>query len=74
LETYCHEQRVNERRVWEAIRRQLWLYDSNSHQKLPGYVQDIIRWIKKWILRVEERVLPSILRDWLWISRKTSIK
>ena len=69
LETYCHEQKVKEKIVWEAVRRQLWLYDRSSHQKLPGLAQDSIRWIKKWILRVEERVLPSILRDWLWIRK-----
>ena len=66
LETYCHEKRVQDKRVWEVVRRQLWLYDSSSHQTLPGLAQDSIRWIKKWILRLEERVLPSILRDWLW--------
>lgn len=69
LEKYCHEQRVKDKRVWEAVRRQLWLYASSSHQKLPGLAQDTIRWIKKWMLRVEERVLPSILRDWLWIRK-----
>jgi glycosyltransferase involved in cell wall biosynthesis len=69
LETYCHEKRVQDKRVSEAVRRQLWLYDSSSHEKLPGLAQDSIRWIKKWILRVEERVLPSILRDWLWIRK-----
>ena len=69
LETYCYEKGVQDKRVWEAVRRQLWLYDSNSHQKLSGFAQDSIRRIKKWILRVEERVLPSILRDWLWIRK-----
>ncbi len=69
LETYCHEKGVQDKRVWEAVRRQLWLYDSNSHQKLSGFAQDSIRRIKKWILRVEERVLPSILREWLWIRK-----
>jgi glycosyltransferase involved in cell wall biosynthesis len=69
LETYCHEQRVHDQRVWEALRRQLWLYDNSSHQKLPGLAQDSIRWIKKWILRVEEQVLPSSLRGWLWIRK-----
>ena len=67
LETYCREKQVQDKMVWEAVRRQLWLYDTSSHQKLPGLVHDSIRRIKKWILRVEERVLPSALRDWLGI-------
>lgn len=69
LETYCHENRVQDKRVFRAVRRQLWLYDSSFQQQLPGLAQDRIRWIKKWILRLEEWVLPSILRDWLWIRK-----
>jgi glycosyltransferase involved in cell wall biosynthesis len=67
LETYCHEKRVKDKRVWQAVRRQLWLYDNRSHYKLPRSVQNSVRWVKKWILRVEEQVLPTSLRDWLWI-------
>lgn len=69
LETHCHEKRVQDKSVWEAVRRQLWLYDSISHKQLPGFAQDTIRWIKKWILRAEEQVLPSSLRDRLWIRK-----
>jgi len=69
LEIYCHEIDLRDKRVWKAVRRQLWLYNSSSHQLLPMLAQDTIRWIKKWILKVEERVLPSILRDWLWMRQ-----
>jgi glycosyltransferase involved in cell wall biosynthesis len=69
LEIYCRERDVRDKRVWKAVRRQLWLYKSSSHQLLPMLAQDSIRWIKKWILKVEEQVLPSILRDWLWIRQ-----
>jgi glycosyltransferase involved in cell wall biosynthesis len=69
LETYCHDNRIQDKRVREAVRRQLWLYQSTSHQQIPGLAQDCIRWIKKWMLRVEERVLPSSWRDWLWIRK-----
>jgi glycosyltransferase involved in cell wall biosynthesis len=69
LETYCHEKRVGDQRVWEALRRQLWLYNSSDRLNLPEFVQNRIRWIKKWILRVEKRVLPSILRERLWMRK-----
>jgi glycosyltransferase involved in cell wall biosynthesis len=69
LEVYCREQQVEDKRVWEVVSRQLWLYNSPSQQRFP-LVQDGIRWIKKWILRVEEWVLPSVLRDWLWIRKR----
>jgi len=67
LETYGHENNVKDNKVWKAVRRQLWLYDNSSHYMLPGSLQNNIRWVKKWILRVEEWLLPSSLRDWLWI-------
>ncbi len=47
LETYCQEQRVQDKKVWEAGRRQLWLYDSSTHKKLPRFARDCIRGIKK---------------------------
>ena len=71
LETYCQEKQIQDHKVWEVVRRQLWLYDNRSHRKLPGYARDNLRRIKKWILRVEERVLPSRLRQFLWIRKKT---
>jgi glycosyltransferase involved in cell wall biosynthesis len=69
LERYCSDQRVRDKRVWETVQRELWLYDNRSYRNLPVLVQDAIRWMKKWVLKVEERVLPSVLREWLWIPR-----
>lgn len=66
---YLREQAVQDKRVWEAVRRQLWLYDSSAYKKLPGFIHHKIRWTRKWILKMEERVLPSTVRDWLWIRK-----
>src|SRR5687768_2433038 len=43
LENYCLERKVSDAGVWQAIRRQLWLYAGTSQKN--------IRWLKKWILR-----------------------
>jgi len=69
LARYCREQHIMDVRVLQVIRRQLWLYDTPSHQQLPGLSLDSIRWIKKWILKAEERVLPSAVRKWLWVRK-----
>lgn len=69
LETYYQETQVPDKRVWEAVRRQLWLYESNSRRNLPGFARNSIRWMKKWILRLEEQFLPSRFRAWLWIRK-----
>lgn len=69
LEGYCHDQGVEDQKVWEAVRRQLWLYNNTAYSDFPGFAQDRIRWIKKWVLRMEERVLPSPVRERLWIRK-----
>lgn len=68
LEKYCQEKQVKDTMVWSVVRRQLWLYSSIS-QQLPGFAHYIIRWIRKWILRLEESLLPSSLIDRLWIRK-----
>ena len=61
LENYCLERMVKDAGVWQAIRRQLWLY--------AGPSQKNIRWLKKWILRLEEQFFSSKLRNRLWIRK-----
>lgn len=69
LEKYLNEQAVQDRIVWLALKRQLWLYDNLSIRYFPSLSQDTIRWIKKWILKLEEQIVPSRIRERLWIGR-----
>ena len=66
LENFCHAQNVGDKRIWQAIRRQQWLYDISSHWKLLGLSQNTIRWIKKWLLRIAECILPQFIRNRFW--------
>lgn len=69
LEAYCSVHGVRDPVLLQTIRRKLWL---NSHAPagcssiLPPRV---LHWLKKWILRFEERILPSRARNWLFMRR-----
>jgi hypothetical protein len=66
LEGYLRAEQIEEQEVWQALRRQKWL---NAMPHLPGQAASTygwVRWIKKWILRVERRLLPPSVRRWLW--------
>lgn len=69
LENYCREQHVKDAGVWQTLRRQLWLYHDPLRGKLPGLSQNNLRWIKKWMLRAEEHLLPAAIRNRLWMNR-----
>ena len=66
LEQYLIEQAVQDRNVWVALKKELWLYNNLSFRYFPSLSPDRIRWIKKWMLRVEERIVPSKIQIWLW--------
>ena len=34
LENYCREQNIENEKVWQMLRRQLWLYDNSSLSKI----------------------------------------
>jgi GT2 family glycosyltransferase len=69
LETYSREHGVSDLCIWQALRRQLWLYKDPFRGRFLGLVQKHLRWIKKWILRIEERLLPAVIRSRLWLNR-----
>lgn len=69
LVNYCREQNVKDAKVWQTLHRQLWLYDESPSNGFPGLSHNNLRWIKKWILRVEEHLLPERIRQRLWMNR-----
>jgi glycosyltransferase involved in cell wall biosynthesis len=66
VESYCRTKKVQDSGVLQAVHRQLWLHSSRPVRFYPCLSPQKLRWIKKWMLRVEERILPSLLRNWLW--------
>lgn len=50
-----------------AIRKELWLIQTNKRSPALNKHPSKIRWIKKWLLRVVEYVLPPGVQIWLWL-------
>lgn len=51
--------------VREAARKELWLL-SSSPAGVPQWAQRPLRWARKWLLKIEESVLPARLRYRVW--------
>jgi glycosyltransferase involved in cell wall biosynthesis len=66
LQEYLHEQRYKDEKTWQALKRELWR--TQYPMWLPDLrsLRQITRWIKKWVLRIEERTLPTTAKRWLW--------
>lgn len=67
LETYCHEIGMKEVGILHAIRRKLWLNHNPFPGQFPYMAPNVVRRIKKWILRLEELILPASIRALLWV-------
>lgn len=71
---YLSKQRCENIKVWLALKRELWLYRHYRHPlrlPFPEYTQYPIRLTKKWLLRLEDLLLPAPIRRWLWSQRRT---
>jgi len=69
LADYLTEQGSMDAEVWQALRKEFWLrskFHLPTWFPLPERTQYFIRWIKKWLLRLEELILPASLRLWIW--------
>jgi glycosyltransferase involved in cell wall biosynthesis len=66
LGVYLNEQASQDRDVWLALKREAWLI--HKPEWLPGRIENGFRWVKKWLLRLEELFFPSALNDWLWLQ------
>lgn len=69
LSEYLTQKNIKNKVVWEALQKEMWL--KRRPGWLPGFVQsyDLMRWIKKWVLRLEEMIVPSTIRHWYWVRR-----
>jgi glycosyltransferase involved in cell wall biosynthesis len=63
LEKYLVEHNFYDPRVWQALKREMWYCDSGSSPVL----RNIVRRMKKWTLMLEEALLPSAIRRWIWL-------
>jgi hypothetical protein len=68
LEAYLSEARICDAATWQALRRQMWLARVPAWRGRLAPARRWIRWVKKWILRLEQSFLPVTLRRWLWLG------
>lgn len=62
---YCAQQDVRDPRVWEAVNKEMWLSRADSAGR-PTRRGRLVRKMKQWGLRVEESILPAVVRSRLW--------
>lgn len=66
LESYLVEKRINDPDVWQVLNRELWRLAHPAWFSSSKNMQYLLRWTKKWLLKFEERVLPTTVSKWLW--------
>ena len=70
LSEYMNQLEIEEPNILLALQKELWL------QQIPVWLSKAeklkvqIRWIKKWILRLEELLLPESVRYQLWVGNR----
>jgi glycosyltransferase involved in cell wall biosynthesis len=69
LEEYCSDHGIQDETVLQMIRRKIWLNRNASPGYFPFPSPKTLHWMKKWVLWTEERVLPSQVRNRLWMRR-----
>jgi glycosyltransferase involved in cell wall biosynthesis len=66
LREYLNEQGMKDVEVWQALQRELWHINNPIWLPPIARAQYLVRWAKKWLLRIEERMLPASVHHWLW--------
>jgi glycosyltransferase involved in cell wall biosynthesis len=62
---YCAQQDVQDPALWEAINKEAWLAQADSAGSSTR-CRRIARKMKQWGLRVEESIVPAVVRQRLW--------
>jgi glycosyltransferase involved in cell wall biosynthesis len=66
LSGYLSEQNVKDVHVWQALRRELWRLHYPGWLPTNKFLRYLSIWLKKWLLKVEERAAPDSLKQILW--------
>jgi glycosyltransferase involved in cell wall biosynthesis len=70
LRGYLVEQGERDAEVWQALQRELWRIDDPIWLPPSPRIRQVLMWIKKWLLRVEERTLPPSVHRRLWCQQR----
>lgn len=66
LQTYLQQQGVTDVAIWQAVRREVWRIHQPAWLPTVAPLPYLNRWVKKWLLRLEERALPDFISCRLW--------
>jgi len=55
--------------IWMVLRRELWLNRQPIRRHLSAHTYYMLRRMKKWLLWLEGRIVPTPVRYWLWVRR-----
>ncbi len=64
---YFVENQVLDAKIWIALHRQLWLLPNAASQKAVWRFNFAERLLRKWLLKIEERILPAKARQLVWL-------
>lgn len=62
LETYCYDTGIKDEEILRVIRRRLWLNHNPAPGRFPYLPSSIVRRFKKWVIRLEDLILPSAIQ------------
>lgn len=67
LEEYLSQKNITDPDVWLAVKRELWYHRGLGARPMHGTIIKLGMRVKKWLLRIEEWILPVQLRRWIWV-------
>jgi glycosyltransferase involved in cell wall biosynthesis len=71
LERYMSHKQVQDPDIWQELYRELWHYRQPSTFFNTESKRKILLWIKKWLLKIEETLLPASVRRRIWIRENS---
>jgi glycosyltransferase involved in cell wall biosynthesis len=70
LVNYLNSENIQDFDIWLAVNRELWKLNYPYRFPTNLFIQKFVRLIMKWILRLEEKLLPISIRHYLWIKKQ----
>jgi glycosyltransferase involved in cell wall biosynthesis len=68
LAAYASRRQCTNAEFWRSLRRQRWLYRLPGQGSFFADHPQLLRRVKKWLLRAEDFVLPTPIRRRLWLG------
>lgn len=66
LQEYLIAKRVKDAAVWQALRREMWRIKPWGGMSMSPGGLGWLKWAKKWLLKIEENLLPAAIGQRLW--------